>query len=253
MLLLQADVPHAEHRLVALSLLEAVTRYSRALAAPPGDAALPRALAMYLGAGGMGHACPGVQSRAHYLFCRLSKQLRTQLRRYLADVLSALQPHLARIAATPAAAAPTAATSAPGGAAGGVLASDDRLYAFEAAGLLLGQEELLSGGASAQQAAWAAGIFDPLIANIERSVAALDTGSHGAAALVGGPAPPAAVMQQSIDALTRTAKGFSLSLCSKVCARAVAICRSGQRPGRTKRGGRLSVCGTGSRAGRARR
>ena len=105
------------------------------------------AQALFLGARGMGHADAGVATRACYLFTRLVKALRPELRPLLPDVLAGLQPHLSRIVAEPApnTAVPVAGkASPPGKCAQGAAASasDDRLYAFEAAGLLVGGDDL---------------------------------------------------------------------------------------------------------------
>jgi hypothetical protein len=42
-----------------------------------------------------------VSTRACYLFCRLSKSVRNNLRPYLPNILTSLEGHLARIATTP--------------------------------------------------------------------------------------------------------------------------------------------------------
>ncbi|KAL6771255.1 XPO2 [Auxenochlorella protothecoides x Auxenochlorella symbiontica] len=207
---MRSDHPAAAHRLVALGVLEACVRYARVLAAP-GVAAgtLPHVVAGFLGARGLGHADPGVQRRAAYLLCRLTKALRAPLRGAAQGVLAALAPHLAAIAATPAAEPPgpkAAPGRGPGGAA--LTAVDDRLYAFEAAGLLLGQEEMEAG----EQAAWLAAVLQPLTRQIEEALGEGQGPSNGSAALV----PPALMVQQALEGITRVAKGFSLRLCTEL-------------------------------------
>ena len=84
----QAESPASKHRLVALALLETYVRYSRVLAAG-GGAALPAVDARFLDEHGMGHSSEAVSKRAAYLFCRLAKQLRANLRPLLPDILQA--------------------------------------------------------------------------------------------------------------------------------------------------------------------
>ncbi|KAI7842372.1 hypothetical protein COHA_004011 [Chlorella ohadii] len=140
--IMATEVPAAKHRLVALALLETYVRYSR-VAAAGGDSALPAVVARFLDSRGMGHPCEAVAKRAAYLFCRLAKQLRSNLRPLVPDILQRLQPHLAAIAASPTqdAGASTKSTGVTGGRGAlgqgaALTAVDDRLYAFEAAGLL---------------------------------------------------------------------------------------------------------------------
>ncbi|GIL47531.1 hypothetical protein Vafri_4333, partial [Volvox africanus] len=156
----------ARHRLVALAVLESCVRYSRVLQQQP--AAIPSALAIFLDGRGMGHPAEDVSTRACYLFARLVKTLRQNIRPYLPDVLASLQQHLQRVATTPltagsggggggsnagASAMDGVAVAGGGGGGGGVTSSckptaasnscvDDRLYVFDAVGLLAGQEEL---------------------------------------------------------------------------------------------------------------
>ncbi|KFM22934.1 Exportin-T [Auxenochlorella protothecoides] len=147
--------------------------------------------------------------RAAYLLCRLTKALRGPLRGAAQGVLAALAPHLAAIAASPAAELPgpkAAPGRGPGGAA--LTAVDDRLYAFEAAGLLLGQEEMEAG----VEAAWLAAVLQPLTRQIEEALGEGPGPSNGSAALV----PPALMVQQALEGITRVAKGFSLRLCTEL-------------------------------------
>ena len=76
----------AKHRLVALALLETYVRYSRVLAAG-GISVLAAVTARFLDGHGMGHPCEAVSKRAAYLFCRLAKQLRSNLRPLVPDIL----------------------------------------------------------------------------------------------------------------------------------------------------------------------
>lgn len=79
-------MPAAKHRLVALALLETYVRYSRVLAAA-GGAALAAVVPRFLDEHGMGHPSEAVSKRAAYLFCRLAKGLRAQLRPLVLDIL----------------------------------------------------------------------------------------------------------------------------------------------------------------------
>lgn len=51
--LMQAEVPHGSHRLVALARLETFVRFARVLQQDP--AAIPRVLTVFLGPLGIGH------------------------------------------------------------------------------------------------------------------------------------------------------------------------------------------------------
>lgn len=95
----------------------------------------------------------------------------------------------------------------------GLTAVDDRLYAFEAAGLLVGQDEL----PAAEQHAWVAALLQPLVGQMESQLAAAAGGDGGVPryAAPGGPPPPALLVQQALEAVTRVAKGFSLRLCTE--------------------------------------
>lgn len=105
--------------------------------------------------------------------------LRSNLRPYLPEILANLTPHLQRVATTPlmdpSGAASTAAVPSLGAAAGvgtnksqpGVPGGglvDDRLYVFEAVGLLLGQEDLAAG----QQEAALSSMLQPLLQQVRR-------------------------------------------------------------------------------------
>jgi exportin-T len=222
----QAD-PSPRHRLVALALLETYARYWRVLQQQ--QDLLPKAVNAFLGDPGMGHPAAAVQGRAAYLFCRLCKHLRGQLRPAAPDIMRSLQPHLVKVAASPTEPKPagpalqrTASNAAVLNAAGPALPPlDDRLYAFEAAGLLLGGEEL----STDEQLGWVASCLQPLVAHVESglasamSEAAAASGAMGQMSRAGGgggagPAP-SLLVQQALEALTRFSKGFSLKVCTE--------------------------------------
>lgn len=190
-----AALPRGRHRLVALAAMEAAVRYARVV--QQSAAAVPGVLSLFLDPGrGVGHPSPDVSTRACYLFSRLVKQLRSSLRPYAGEILASLQPHLVTVATVPPdAPAPAGAGGASAGAAGALAAAggreassakqlapstspvDDRLYIFEAVGLLLGQEDV---PADQQQAALSA-LLEPLTAQIKGNL-----GPAAAAAAAGG-------------------------------------------------------------------
>lgn len=130
-LLMDQPPPCGGHRLVSLAYMDCMVRYSKALAQH--ERAFGTVLASFLDQRGIQHPHPGVSSRAAYLFMRLVKVIRQQLLPYLNEIFSSLQPSLEAIILG-------VQISVWQGTAGEEL--DDRLYAFEAVGLLLGQEQV---------------------------------------------------------------------------------------------------------------
>ena len=192
----QTEIPHVQHRLVALALLETCARYTKVW--QQHSEILPRIVGLFLGPTGLGHPSESVPPRAAYLFCRLCKVLRQQMGPLTRDILQSLQPHLASIAASPISEA--AQVNKAAGATGirnalgtGISAGDDRLYAFEAAGLLIGSEEV----SEQQQLEWLWGLLSSLISQLENSLES-----------------PTLVLQ-ALDALTRLSKGFVPKICSE--------------------------------------
>ena len=131
------QLPHARHRLVAVAVLETFVRYCRVVQAQP--ALGPAVLGALLDDRGMGHSSAAVSTRACYLFQRLVRQLRSSLGTMLETILAGLEPHLVRIASTPApqgSAAGGPVLAGPKGThgkgpTGAVSYLDDRMYAFE--------------------------------------------------------------------------------------------------------------------------
>ncbi|KAL0051899.1 hypothetical protein WJX82_004175 [Trebouxia sp. C0006] len=208
-----AEVPAWHHRLVVSALLETYVRFSKVM--QQNQEYIPNVLAVFLGDSGMGHPDEAVSTRACYLFSRLVKALRQNIRQFVREVLHSIQGHLVRIATHPPTDGGQAAAKAggPGGAKittmGAFLpATDDRLYAYEGVGVLLGQEEL----PAEEQHAYIAALLQPLIHQIETSLAAATT-SPGAAA--GRPAPTL-LIQQALEAIARISKGFNANLCTRV-------------------------------------
>eukprot|EP00884_Botryococcus_braunii_P015515 jgi/Botrbrau1/2647/Bobra.0203s0001.1 len=203
--LMQHEVPSSGHRLVALALMETYVRYARVLQQEPQY--IPTVLAAFLGPRGMAHPDSVVSVRACYLFSRLCKPLRQHLRPILPNVLASLQGHLDRIAKNPLSDSGSSSFKAGLGARSStgptaVYAMDDRLYAYEAAGMLLGQDDL----PKEEQRAALAALIQPLVMQIQENLRR-----------VGGQGQPQseALLQQALEAVTRLSKGFSLQLCSQ--------------------------------------
>lgn len=70
--LLAGPVPHTNHRLVALVLLDTLVRYCRML----DEARVSQLVGVFLGPLGIGHPAPAVGARAYYLFNRVVKALK---------------------------------------------------------------------------------------------------------------------------------------------------------------------------------
>ena len=230
--IIQLDESVATHRLVALALLEACARYAKVTLFSP--ALLPSLASKFFGRVGLGHPASAVPPRAAYLLCRTVKTLRSSVSAISTDVLRALMPHLEAIARSPLSEQSSirAGYSRPSGlsAAGasamvgvsgaGVSSPDDRLFAFEAAGLLVGYfaDEKL-------QVEWLQALTRPLIQQLQ------GTDGDGAGNIVQPPATTASQVNeqaghdqqsryqadlctQSMEALTRISKGFAPKLCA---------------------------------------
>ncbi|GAX84343.1 hypothetical protein CEUSTIGMA_g11765.t1 [Chlamydomonas eustigma] len=205
--LMQANLPSARHRLVAMAVLETYVRYSKIL--QHHQNVIPSAIMTFLDERGMGHPAEDVSTRACYLFARLSKLLRNNLRPFVPTILQSLHPHLSRIATRPLAYSDTlttmssntsAAASGTGRDGGaqrvGAALVDDRLYVFEAVGLLLGQEEL----PAEEQYAMLTALLQPLREQIDSNLAVRSFNSPG-------------LILQALEAIVRINKGFKTDLC----------------------------------------
>jgi exportin-T len=144
--LLSTNLPCHSHRLVALIYLETVTRYVQFVQHHLDY--IPQVLAVFLDVRGMHNPNPHVSSRASYLFMKFVKVLRIQLVPYLENILQSLEDIL------------SAVTSSKTTVAKGDL--DDRSYAFEAIGLLIGMEELPVD----KQATFVSALLMPLCAQV---------------------------------------------------------------------------------------
>ncbi|CAK0782799.1 hypothetical protein CVIRNUC_005994 [Coccomyxa viridis] len=203
---MQMKVPASHHRLVSLAIMETFVRYNRVL--QHSQHCLPSVLQTFLGDKGIGHPDKAVGTRACYLFSRLAKSLRQNLRPLLSDILVRLQPHLAHILASPLPEAEPAAKGLKTKAAQSQGASmDDRLYAFEAAGQLLGQEDL----AIDEQEAAVRSLLQPLQQQMDEQLASAGKAPQGSVQRRAAEA----LVQQALDAASRASKGFSLALCTQ--------------------------------------
>jgi len=134
--------PAATHRLVAPVFLETCARYHLAVARNPSALLLP-ALAAFLDARGARHADPEVAARACYLLARFVKPLRQQIAAFLPEALAAMEEVVA--SAVENKNSRTSGAAEVGRGTGGAMANsgnDDRLYAYEALGFLLGTEDV---------------------------------------------------------------------------------------------------------------
>ena len=115
--------------------------------------ALHLVLRAFLDERGMRHSDPNVSSRACYLFMRMVKPMRSHLAAKLDDIFTALEKPLSDLAAAPLSSkmleedsikkvAHLASNLSIGTRAQAEEGNDDRLYVFEAAGSILGAEEV---------------------------------------------------------------------------------------------------------------
>lgn len=204
-----ATLPAGGHWLVTLAVLETCARYYRLLQHQQGS--IPGVLGLFVGPRGLGHPSPTVATRAAYLFSRLVKSLRSNLRPYAGEIMQQLQPYLEIVATRPppsnAAAVGTSREAAAGRAPVTAAVVDDRLYVFESVGLLLGQEEL----PAEQQLAALQQLLQPLVRQIEANL-----GPAAAEAAAGSTSGSRSwAILQSLEAIARLNKGFKCDLCTR--------------------------------------
>lgn len=126
-----SNIPYHSHRAIALLYLEIVVRYVRFI--EQHGEYIPAVLPVFLGEKGIHHTNINVASRASYLLMRLVKVLRVKLLPYVETILQSLQDVLAVIATSSSYKVITGRVEGP---------LDERIYAFEAVGLLIGLEDL---------------------------------------------------------------------------------------------------------------
>ena len=217
----------ATHRLVATTFLDVCARYHLVVERFP-ETLLEPCLRAFLDERGTRHALPEVRRRACYLFCRFAKPLREKMAPNLAPVLAALEPTLAD-AETADFTLRDAAASADenknkGKGAGGAMATagnDDRTYAFEAFGALVGAEEV----PEEAQAAW-------LEAACARPRRRVDECCAGAASDANDSARSLRAFQarHALVALQCVAKGFTLRVATQTRPRTGRILLEGLGP-----------------------
>lgn len=219
-LLMSSEVPHAQHRLVAGALLECFVRYVK-VTAQNGEL-MPSVMRAFLGASGLAHPNEVLATRACYLFMRIVKVLRQNLKAFLPELLQGLVPRLQAIVANPLqdrtiALKGTQARGAPGATA----QQDDRLYAWEAMSLLLAQEDV----PPEMQAMYMRGLLQQLCtqvsSNLEGDLSECEVMGASPPAPSGvsliwarSPGPPskAALISQALEAISRLSKGFSQTM-----------------------------------------
>ena len=139
----------AYHRIVSMSYMELCVRYHNMI--EQNAEALHLVLRAFLDERGMRHPDSNVSSRACYLFMRMVKPVRSHLADKLDDIFTALEKPLSDAAAPltskmleaiQAKIAQLASNLSIGTRAQAEEGNDDRLYVFEAAGSILGAEEV---------------------------------------------------------------------------------------------------------------
>lgn len=139
----------AYHRIVSMSYMELCVRYHNMI--EQNAEALHLVLRAFLDERGMRHPDSNVSSRACYLFMRMVKPVRSHLADKLDDIFTALEKPLSDAAAPlssqmleaiQAKVAQLASNLSIGTRAQAEEGNDDRLYVFEAAGSILGAEEV---------------------------------------------------------------------------------------------------------------
>ncbi|KAJ7566188.1 hypothetical protein O6H91_02G091900 [Diphasiastrum complanatum] len=188
--LLSMIVPCHSHRLISLLYLDIVIRYIRFV--QHHVEFIPSVLATFLDARGVYHQNPFVRNKASYLFMRLVKVLRSQLTPYLDSILQGLQGILSSAAFT------KQTCGNPE-----LLLLEDRSYAFEAVGLLLGTEDLTLG----KQEKYLSALLVPLCAQADAILASR--------ALQGNPTEPSSAvltLQYVISSICYLSKGFGEQL-----------------------------------------
>ncbi|XP_019753030.1 exportin-T isoform X1 [Hippocampus comes] len=119
--LVSCGVSDYRHASVSLEFFETVVRYDKFFVAEPLH--IPNVLMAFLDRRGLRHDSPKVRSRVAYLFSRFIKTLHKHMTAFIEDILTRIQDLLEL-------APPDKAFPAP-------LTSDDQLFMFEAAGVLI--------------------------------------------------------------------------------------------------------------------
>ena len=210
------------HRLVASAFLDLCVRYHLAVSRKPGTLLGP-ALAAFLDHRGMRHPSAEVSRRACYLFCRFVKPLRGQIVERLPEVLAAMEGVLREAGVVDAGVIAGSgsggggSSGGSGGGTGGAMATagnDDRLYAFEAFGVLLGIDDV----PEELQVRYLEAVCGPLRGRIEAATAR------------GAFPSDAAEAQHAVVALSNVAKGFPQRMATVSRPKIGEILRAGLEP-----------------------
>ncbi|XP_076862993.1 exportin-T [Brachyhypopomus gauderio] len=119
--LISSRVSEYQHTSVTLEFFETVVRYDKFFIVEPQH--IPSVLMAFLDHRGLRHSSPKVRSRVSYLFSRFIKTLHKHMNSYIEDILSRIQDLLE--------------LTAPENGFQALLSSDDQLFMFETAGVLI--------------------------------------------------------------------------------------------------------------------
>lgn len=123
--LVTSGVSSYNHTSVALEYFETVVRYEKFFAVEPVH--IPDVLMAFLDHRGLRHPSPKVRSRTAYLFSRFVKSLHKQMNAFVEDILNRIQDLLE--------------LSPPENGFQTLLSSDDQLFIYETAGVLIVHSE----------------------------------------------------------------------------------------------------------------
>ncbi|TRZ18997.1 hypothetical protein HGM15179_008129 [Zosterops borbonicus] len=123
--LVTSGVSAYQHTSVTLEFFETVVRYEKFFAVEPQH--IPTVLMAFLDHRGLRHTSPKVRSRTAYLFSRLVKSLNKQMNPFIEDVLNRIQDLME--------------LSPPENGYQALLSSDDQLFIYETAGVLIVNSE----------------------------------------------------------------------------------------------------------------
>ncbi|KAL0964906.1 hypothetical protein UPYG_G00274210 [Umbra pygmaea] len=119
--LVSCGVSGYHHTSVALEFFETVVRYDKFFLVEPQH--IPNVLMAFLDQRGLRHSSPKVRSRAAYLFSRFVKTLHKHMNAFIEDILTRIQDLLE--------------LAPPENGFPALLTSDDQLFMFETAGVLI--------------------------------------------------------------------------------------------------------------------
>ena len=233
----------AYHRIVSISYMELCVRYHNMI--EQNAEALHLVLRAFLDERGMRHSDPNVSSRACYLFMRMVKPVRSHLAAKLDDIFTALEKPLSDAAAPLSSkmleeiqskVAHLASNLSIGTRAQAEEGNDDRLYVFEAAGSILGAEEVPED----KQCERLMQICQVLCGRIVEFVNSTDAKNDGWASQNA---------MRCVVALINLSKGFSARICVQLRPKVGEIFRSAMEVTVSclKRWPREKVCDTASR------